>query len=159
MKSQPIPCHHVVVFVKSSTLNGLTRIGIMTYWLTTVHWQAQYPENLYCMTEMTMKSVQSMSNPEDDLRFCPAWLAAKKKRRSKKNKRIKSVMDHIKESAKKKWKRRVKLFCKICHKFNHKTQDSWKNSTNQSKSTMDSGDGGDGGWWMVDGGDGEVGMA
>jgi hypothetical protein len=91
----------------------------MPYWLTTAHWQAQYPENLYCRTEIMIKSVQAMSNPEDDLCFYPSWSAAKKKGRPKKNERIKSVMDHIEESAKKKWKRRVRFFCKICHKFNH----------------------------------------
>ena len=57
-----------------------------------------------------MKSVQAMSNPEDDLRFCPSWSAAKKKGRPKKNECIKSVMDHIEESAKKKRKRRVRFF-------------------------------------------------
>jgi hypothetical protein len=118
-----IPCQHMVILVKSYAGNGLTRIGIMPYWLTTAHWRAQYPENLYCRTEITMKSVHVMSNPEDDLRFCPSWLAAKKKGHTKKNTRIKSVMDHIEESAKKKQKRRVSYFCKICHKFNHNTQD------------------------------------
>jgi hypothetical protein len=55
--------HHMVVLVRSSSINELIRIGIMPYWLTTAHWQAQYPENLYCTTEMTMKSVYAMSNP------------------------------------------------------------------------------------------------
>jgi hypothetical protein len=118
-----IPYQHMVILVKSYAGNGLTRIGIMPYWWTTAHWQAQYPEDLYCRTEITMESVQAMSNPEDDLRFCPSWSAAKKKGRPKKNKRIKSVMDHIEESAKKKRKRRVRYFCKICQKFNHNTQD------------------------------------
>ena len=42
-------------------------------------------------------------------------------------------MDHIKESAKKKWKRRVRYFCKICHKFNHNTQDSGRIQTINQK--------------------------
>jgi hypothetical protein len=92
-----------------------------------------------------MKSVKSMSNPEDDLRFCPAWSAAKKKGRPKKKERIKSVMDHIEESAKKKRKRRVRYFCKICQKFNHNTQDCSKNPNNQSKTTQSSADDGKGG--------------
>jgi hypothetical protein len=90
-----IPCQYMVIFVKS--FHGLTRIGIMPYWLTTAHWRAQYPENLYCRTDISMKSVQAMSNPEDGIRFCPSWLAANKKGRPKKNERIKSVMDHIEE--------------------------------------------------------------
>ena len=142
-----IPCQHMVVLVKS--FHGLTRIGIMPYWFTTAHWRAQYPENLYCRTDFSMKSVQAMSNPEDDIRFCPSWSVAKKKGRPKKNKRIKSVMDHIEESAnKKKRKRRVRYFCKICQKFNQNTQDCWKNP-NTTQGSADVGDGGEG----------EIGMA
>ena len=100
-----------------------------------------------------MKSVQTMSNPEDDLRFCPSWSAANKKGRPKKNERIKSVIDHIKESAKKKRKRRVRYFRKICQKFNHNTRDCWKNLNNQSNTTQGSADVGDGGE------EGEIGMA
>jgi hypothetical protein len=145
-----IPCQHMVILVKS--YNGLTRIGIMPYWLTTAHWQAQYPENLYCRTYISMKSVQAMSNPEGDICLCPSWSAASKKGRPKKNERIKSVMDHIKESAKKKQKRRVRYFCKICQKFNHNTQDCWKNPKNQLNTTQGSAD-------VGDGGEGEIGMA
>jgi len=146
--------------------NGLTRIGIMPYWLTTAHWRVQYPEDLYCRTEIRMKAIQAMSTAEDDLRFCPSWSAANKKGRPKKNERIKSVMDHIEEAATKKRRRRVKYFCKICHMFNHNTQDCWKNPNNQATTTQGStdvgdggddeiGDGGDGG----DGADGEIGTA
>ena len=35
---------------------------------------------------------------------------------------MKSIMDHIEESAKKKRKRKVKMFCKHCQKFNHTTE-------------------------------------
>ncbi len=110
-----------------------------------------------------MKYIQAMSTPEDDLRFCPSWSAANKKGRPKKNERIKSVMDHIEESAKKKRKRRVKYFCKIYHKFNHNTQDCWKNPNNESttmQGSADVGDDGDGEIGDVgDAGDGEIGTA
>jgi len=61
-------------------------------------------------------------------------------------------MDHIEESAKKKRKRRVRYFCKICHKFNHNTQDCWKNPNNLSKTTQCSAD-------VGYCGDGEIGKA
>ena len=118
-----IRCQHMVVFCQVICWEWIDQDWNYAYWLTTAHWQAQKPWNLYCRTEITMKSVQAMSNPEDDLRFCPSWLAAKKKGRPKKNERIKSVTDHIEESAKKKRKRRVRYFCNICHEFNHNTQD------------------------------------
>ena len=37
-------------------------------------------------------------------------------------------MDHVEESAKKKRKRKSRMFCKICQRFNHNTEACWKNS-------------------------------
>lgn len=117
-----IPCRHMVVVVKSASIDGLTRIGIMPYWWTTAQWRKQYPENTYCRTEISIEGVKATSKPEDDIVYCPAWTAANKKGRPKKNARMKSIMDHIEESAKKKRKRKVKMFCKHCQKFNHTTE-------------------------------------
>jgi hypothetical protein len=117
-----IPCRHMVVVVKSATIYGLSRIGIMPYWWTTAHWRTQYPENTYCRTDISIEGVKATSRPEDDIVYCPAWTAANKKGRPKGNARMKGIMDHIKESAKKKRKRRVKMFCKHCQKFNHTTE-------------------------------------
>ncbi len=49
----------------------------------------------------------------------------------KKNVCNKSIMDHIKEAAKKKRNRRARMFCKICHNFNHNTDQCVKNPMNQ----------------------------
>ena len=49
----------------------------------------------------------------------------------KKNVCEKSVMDHIEEAAKEKHKRRAWMFCKICHKLNHETDQCMKNPMNQ----------------------------
>jgi hypothetical protein len=43
----------------------------------------------------------------------------------------KSVVDHIKESAKKKQSRRTKFYCRICHKFDHNMADCFQNPANQ----------------------------
>jgi hypothetical protein len=128
-----IPCRHMVVVVKSATIDGLSRIGIMPYWWTTAHWRTQYPENTYCRTEITIESVKATLKPEDDIHYCPAWSAANKKSCPKKNACMKSIMDHIEESAKKKRKRKVKMFCKHCQKFNHTTEQCHllKNPINQ----------------------------
>ncbi len=64
-----IPCHHMVVVVKSATTDGLSRIGIMPYWWITAHWRTQsYPENAYCRTKITIEGVKATSKPEDDIR-------------------------------------------------------------------------------------------
>ena len=65
------------------------------------------------------------------LSYCPAWMAGKKKGRPKINVRVKSVMDHVAESAKKKRKRKVRMWCEICHRFTHNTDDCLKNTKGQ----------------------------
>jgi hypothetical protein len=51
---------------------------------------------------------------------------AAKKGRPKKHERRKSIMDHIEESAKKKSKGTNQMYCSICEKINHSTNDRYK---------------------------------
>jgi hypothetical protein len=74
-----VPCKHMVAIVKASKIKGLSRIQIMPYWLTSAHWQAQYPANVNYRTDVLMNAVKATLNPEDDLRYCPAWTAGNKK--------------------------------------------------------------------------------
>jgi hypothetical protein len=85
----------------SSKINGLTRIQIMPYWLTTAHWQAQYAMEVNCPTIESIHAVRGTSTKDELLRYCPSWTAARKKGRPKENEREKSVVDHIAESGKK----------------------------------------------------------
>jgi hypothetical protein len=78
-----------------------------------------------------MNAIKATTNPEDDLCYCPAWTAGNKKGRPKKNTRQKNVVDLIEESSNKKGKRRRKMFCNIYQKFNHTTEDCFKNPANQ----------------------------
>ena len=78
-----------------------------------------------------MNTVKATSSPEDELSYWPAFLAKNKKGRPKNNVHQKSVVDLIKESATKKCKTKKKMFCKIFHKFNHNTEDCFKNPVNQ----------------------------
>ncbi len=41
-------------------------------------------------------------------------------------------MDHIKTSSSKKQKRQKKMYCEICEKWNHTTEQCWKNPINRS---------------------------
>ena len=76
--------------------------------------------------------VKTSTKADDKLRYCPAWIAAKKKGRPKADIQEKSVMDIIEESAKKKKRsRRSKYFCNICFKHNHNTVDCFHNSANK----------------------------
>jgi len=101
-KTDGIPCKHMVVAAMSSKIKGLTRMHIMPYWWTTAHWQDQYAMEVNCQTDISLNTVKTSTRADDKLRYCPAWIAAKKKGRPKANVREKSVTDLIEESAKKK---------------------------------------------------------
>ena len=135
-KTDGVPCKHMAVIAMSSKIVGLTRTQIMPYWWTTEHWQQQYPMEVNCRTDISsLKTLKTMSNADDMLCYCPAWLTPKKAGRPKANVREKSLNDLIKESAKKKRNRRTKMFCKICEKFNHNTEDCWNNPANKKRKT------------------------
>jgi hypothetical protein len=50
---------------------------------------------MYTAIDVSMNAAKATSNPEDDLRYCPAWTAGNKKGWPKKNIRQKSVIDII----------------------------------------------------------------
>ena len=151
-----IPCKHMVVVAKPLKIEGLTRMHIMPYWWTTAQWQQQYAFESNCPTDITLNTVKSNTTADDMLRYCPAWVAARKKGRPKANVREKSVVDLIQESAKKKKRtRKVKMFCSICTKWNHNTVDCWHNSANKKSTLKEGGEELDNDSYK----DGEVGMA
>ena len=114
-----ILCRHMVVVAMSSKIDGLTRIHIMPYWWTTAHWRDQCPMDVNCPTDISLNTEKTSAQANDKLRYCPAWLAARKKGWPKMDVNEKSVTDLIEESAKKKKRaRRIRLFCNIC--FKHK---------------------------------------
>jgi hypothetical protein len=125
-KKDGIPCSHMAIVAMSSQINGLTRIQVVPYWYTTAHWQAQYALDVNCPTIESIQEVRATSTKDERLYYCPSWTASRKKGRPKEKEREKGVVDHIAESGKKR-KRSKKLFCNICHKFDHNTKDCFKN--------------------------------
>ena len=126
-----IPCEHMVAVVKSSMIGGLSRIQIMPYWWTTAHWRTQYAVDVECRADVGISTIKGTYTPDKTLCYCPAWMAGNKKGRPKSNVCVKSVMDHFAESAKKKHKRKVRMWCEICHRFTHNTDDCLKNTKGQ----------------------------
>jgi hypothetical protein len=140
-KKDGVPCQHMVTVVKAMAIDGLSRVKIMPYWWTTALWREQYAADEYCRTDVSLDSTKATYHPDDKLRYCPEYMVAKKGR-PKTNARKKSVVDHIEESTKKKRKRRKKMFCTICHKFNHTTPECFKNPLNQQSHTSKQKEGG-----------------
>ena len=110
----------------------------MPYWWTVEHWREQYPLELNCRGDITMDTVKDRHRPDELLAYCPTWSAAKKKGWPKANTQEKGIADHIAESGKKKRKRAVRLFCKICNKYNHNTNECFKNPFNKESLNMES---------------------
>jgi hypothetical protein len=126
-----IPCQHMVVLVKANVFPILTRVNIMPYFWTTAQWQIQYPLDLDCDTEISFNALKKVSQADDTVRYCPDWSTANKSGRRKNSEKQLSVSERMQlDSGKKKRKRRVKLYCAICHKFNHNTADCFKNPIN-----------------------------
>jgi hypothetical protein len=80
----------------------LTRTAVIPHWYTTAQWCNQFLENTCINTHQTLQSIKANSTPHDELCYCPNWLGLQKKGCPKKDKRSKSISDHIEQSAKKK---------------------------------------------------------
>ena len=62
---------------------------------------------------------------------------SKEKGCPKSNVREKSLMDHIAESAKNKHKRKARMWCEICHRFNHNTDECKKTTEDDINNGID----------------------
>jgi hypothetical protein len=91
-----------VAVSKLGRINGLTKSAVMPHWYTTAQWCNQFPKNTYINTHQTLKSIKASSTPHDELHYCPNWVGPQKKGHLKKDKRRKSIADHMEQSAKKK---------------------------------------------------------
>jgi hypothetical protein len=101
-KKEGIPCQHMVAVSKLGRINGLTRTAVMPHWYTTAQWCNRFPKNTYINTHQALQLIKATSTPHDELCYCTNWLGPQKKGRPKKDKRRKSIADHIEQSAKKK---------------------------------------------------------
>ena len=109
----------------------------MPYWWTNAHWRAQYAVDIECRGDISLAAIKAKYTPDKTLCYCPSWTAGKKKGRPKTNVREKSLMDHIAESAKKKRKRKDRMWCKICHQFNHNTDQCKKTTEDDNNNDID----------------------
>ena len=77
-----------------------------------------------------MVNVKKVAYGHEEIQYCPDWTAGGKRGHPKKNDKVMTVIDHIKVASNKKRKRRVKMFCKICEKWNHTTLQCLNNPNN-----------------------------
>jgi hypothetical protein len=125
-----IPCKHMIVVQKSSVIPEITRTDMMPHYWTTALWKIQYAEDIVANTNINISSVIAKYRPNEKLKYCPDWSMGKKRGRSKKRETQITVMERGAASSHKKRKRRVKMWCEICEKWNHTTLQCWKNPGN-----------------------------
>ncbi len=87
--------------------------------------------NVKCRADVAISTLKDKYTPSKTLCYCPAWTPGKKKGRPKANVREKSVMNFVAESAKKKRKRKARMFCMICQRFNYNTEDCRMNTKDE----------------------------
>jgi hypothetical protein len=125
-KTDAVPCEHMAAVALSSRLRPqITPISIMPAWWGREQWRKQFPSNVYCDGNTTMKSIKDGKIPDVTLRYCPDWTAPNKSGHPKKAERRKSVLEEATAKAKgeKKPPKMKRRRCAICGKWNHKTED------------------------------------
>jgi len=81
-----------------------------------------------CNTDISMVHVKLAAHRHREMQCCPDWTAGGKRGRPKKTDKVMTVMDHIEVASNK--LRLVKMFCKLCLKWNHTTLQCFKNPNN-----------------------------
>jgi len=108
----------------------------MPYWWTRAHWRAQIPQVGLGTTNITMSGIIAEYEPDHNSCYCPDWTANQKLGRPKKDKRKPSVLESATGSKGKKRPtglKRARLYCQICGKFNHVTNECWQLDANKDK--------------------------
>ncbi len=88
----------------------------------------QIPQDLLAANNITIGGVQSATQPDTCLRYCPDWSANNKSGLPKKDARKKSVLEGAtgKKGVKKaSGVKRARRYCQSCGMFNHVTNDCW----------------------------------
>jgi hypothetical protein len=85
-----LPCHHMVVVVKSARINGLTPNNAMPEWWTTKMRMKQYPQEVHSLNDFCIESLKLTEQSNKSMKYCPPFVAPNKAGRPKEGKRKKS---------------------------------------------------------------------
>ena len=69
----------------------------MPFWYTRAQWQLQYPKDVVYKMDVTWSKIKKSAAPDILMKYCPSWVAAKKKGRPKKDARKLGIADYVKE--------------------------------------------------------------
>jgi hypothetical protein len=92
-----VPCDHVVAIVKQGAGTNITRVELLPLWYTRAQWQLQYLKDMVYNMEVTWSKIKKSAAPDILMKYCPSWVAAKKKGRPKKDARKLGIANYVKE--------------------------------------------------------------
>jgi hypothetical protein len=101
-----VPCDHMVAIVKKGAIPNITRVELMPLWYTRAQWQLQYPKDMVYNMDVTWSKIKKSAAPDILMKYCPSWIAAKKKGRPKSNARKLGIADYVKQGVAKTKRRR-----------------------------------------------------
>ncbi len=101
-KTHRLPCHHMMVLVKSCCIEGLNCVNSMPPWWMTTHWRKQYPKGTHVYVILTWRSFGLLCR----LQILPTLRSSEQGRASsEENKLIKSALEVATENKQSKQKK------------------------------------------------------
>jgi hypothetical protein len=71
----------------------------MPYWYTREEWELQFPKEFVYRADMTWENIRKSDSKDERMKYCPSWVAPKKKGRPKKEVRKLGIADHVQQAA------------------------------------------------------------
>ncbi len=91
----------MVAIAKCGAIPNLTRMGIMPFWYTHAQWQLQFPKDAVYKAEVTWATIKKSAIGDDQVRYCPSWVAPRKKGHPKNDARKLGITDHVQQGVQK----------------------------------------------------------
>jgi len=91
----------MVAIVKCGAVLNLTRMGIMPFWYTHAQWQRQFPKDTVYKAEITWATIKKLAIGDNQMKYCPSWVAPRKKGRPKNDARKLGIADHVQKGVQK----------------------------------------------------------
>ncbi len=83
-KKEGLPCDHMVAIVKAGRILNMLRVTLMPFWYTREQWKLQFPKEFVYRADMTWGNVRKSDCIDERMKYCPSWVAPKKKGHPKK---------------------------------------------------------------------------
>ena len=92
-KMMGVPCMHMVVALKSGSVDGLNENNFMPIWWMISQMHLQYPIDIVIKADMDIASLMSEGVADHHIHYCPPGAAPRKSGRPKSDGRIKGTLE------------------------------------------------------------------